>query len=218
MLFGNALFFPQKIVAQINGFGSLTVDRTSIESGQMVSGKATVILFDSFAGNFNIGFGDGSDTLSFNCPVNPGSFGEITTCDQNFVHTYYTPRIYTISLNSFGISGFGGGPTVNLTSEDIIVVPRPTSTVATSIEPALIATSTAEIIQSIIRVIYWIIGSLLVLLIIMGGYYILTSAGNPEKITKGRKIIIYAALGFAIMAISKGALQLVYLIIGINIP
>ena len=58
----------------------------------------------------------------------------------------------------------------------------------------------------------------MVLLIMIGGFTIMTAAGNPEKITKGRKIIIYAIIGFAIMAISRGILALIYLILGINIP
>jgi len=219
VILGNVFLFPYKTTAQMNGIAILTVNKSSVEVGEMISGKATITLFESFAATFHISFGDGSSSVYFDCPFNSDAPSGITTCEQNFVHVYDTPRTYIVSLNSHSTTGgFGGGVIDTLSSEDIAVAARPTSTIATSIQPALLATSTGEIIRSIIGVVYWIVGSLMVLLIMIGGFTIMTAAGDPKRVTKGKQIIVYAIIGFAIMAISRGILVLIYLILGINIP
>jgi len=43
-----------------------------------------------------------------------------------------------------------------------------------------------------------------VLMLIVGGYYLVLSGGNPEKATTGRKVITYALVGVAIVTVAKG--------------
>ena len=45
---------------------------------------------------------------------------------------------------------------------------------------------------------------LLAIMIIWGALNILTAAGDPGKVEKGKKIIIYSCIGFAIILVSKG--------------
>lgn len=40
-----------------------------------------------------------------------------------------------------------------------------------------------------------VIGMVAILFLIIGGYQILTSQGNPEKLQKGREYILYSVLG-----------------------
>lgn len=40
-----------------------------------------------------------------------------------------------------------------------------------------------------------VIGGVALLFLIIGGYYILTSQGSPEKIQKGKEYILYSILG-----------------------
>lgn len=43
------------------------------------------------------------------------------------------------------------------------------------------------------------------LMIFVGAFQILTAAGNPEKVTQGRKTITYTVLGYVIILIARGA-------------
>jgi len=217
IVFANVLLFHTETTAQMNGIATLTIDRTAVEIGEMISGKATVTLFESFSGTFYISFGDGTSSFKFNCPFNSNAPSGITTCDQNFIHVYDTPNTYLLSLSTGWITGISTPNSSALSQKRITVAERATSSVSTAIEPALLATSTAGIIESVVRALYWIISSLLVFLIMIGGFTIITAAGKPEKITKGKQIIIYAIIGFAIMAISRGIIELVYLILGVKI-
>ncbi len=42
------------------------------------------------------------------------------------------------------------------------------------------------------------------LMVLWGGFQMVTSAGNPEKVTQGRKTILYAAAGFVVILLAKG--------------
>jgi len=214
-ILSSIFLLPNKTAVRMSSSATLTVNKRAVEVGEMISGKATVTLDDHFLGSFEISFGDGTSDPTFICPFNPDAPLGTAACGQNFVHVYNVPNVYQLSLNAVP---WPGNIAVSVSEEEITVTARPASAIATSIEPALLATSTGEIIRRIVGVVYWITGSLLVLLIMIGGFTIMTAAGNPEKITKGRKIIVYAIIGFAIMAISRGILALIYLILGINIP
>lgn len=47
------------------------------------------------------------------------------------------------------------------------------------------------------------------IMVIWGGFQIMTAAGNPEKFTAGRKTLTYAAIGFVIVLLAAGAGQLI---------
>lgn len=46
-------------------------------------------------------------------------------------------------------------------------------------------------------------------MVIIGGYQILTAGGEPEKFSRGRKTILYAAVGFAIILMAKGVVFII---------
>ena len=50
-----------------------------------------------------------------------------------------------------------------------------------------------------------------------GGFIMLTSQGNPEKLNEAREIITNAVLGFAFIAISVGLLLIIQSILGLDI-
>lgn len=56
---------------------------------------------------------------------------------------------------------------------------------------------------------------LAVLIIIIGAYFMIASGGDPQKFAMGRKIVVYALIGVAIVTIARGIVELVRLILGI---
>jgi hypothetical protein len=68
--------------------------------------------------------------------------------------------------------------------------------------------------QAIINALFYISIPLVSIMVLIGGFQILTAAGNPEKFTKGRNTILYAVLGFAIIIIGLGAVSLIRQLLG----
>jgi len=79
---------------------------------------------------------------------------------------------------------------------------------------ALSGTSIAVIIVNVIRILLGSLGLVLVILIMYAGYMIMTSAGNEEKITKGKEILRNAVIGTAIILFSLIIVQFVLNILG----
>lgn len=75
--------------------------------------------------------------------------------------------------------------------------------------------SFTELFDKIINYAMVIGGSLLVLMIIIGAFQILTSAGNPEKVTTGRKTITYACIAYAVILLSKGIISIIESVLGV---
>ncbi len=67
-----------------------------------------------------------------------------------------------------------------------------------------------------IQVFMGFIGIIALILIIYGGFLMLTSAGNEERITEGRKIIQWAAIGILIILSSVGIVQLIGSSLGLS--
>lgn len=58
--------------------------------------------------------------------------------------------------------------------------------------------SLTEIIQSILNWIFGIIGIVAVVMIIIGGFNFMTSAGDPGKVKKGKDTILYGIIGLVV--------------------
>ncbi len=75
--------------------------------------------------------------------------------------------------------------------------------------------SIEEIIAAISNYIFYIsiVGAPLGILI--GAFMILFSAGDPGKVDKGRKIILWTVVGFAIILFSRGILSVIKSVLAI---
>ncbi len=65
--------------------------------------------------------------------------------------------------------------------------------------------TSADLVTTVINIINWALGLLAIIavaLIIYGGYYWLTAAGNEERITKAKKIILNTVIGLVIILLA----------------
>lgn len=85
----------------------------------------------------------------------------------------------------------------------------------TRLEPPIEATSIPAVLEGLSNFIFTLVLYLLPLLIVIGGIFFVTAAGNPEKIEKGKKIIIYSLIGFVIILVAKGLISLMKQVLGI---
>jgi Type IV secretion system pilin len=63
-------------------------------------------------------------------------------------------------------------------------------------------TSARALVLTIVNFFLGFLGLIAVLMVIYGGVLVLTSGSNPEQAGKGKKILLYAALGIIIILLS----------------
>jgi len=68
----------------------------------------------------------------------------------------------------------------------------------------------SELIGRGIKGLLSVIGSIALVLIIYGGFTWMTAAGSAEKVTKGRDIIVYVALGLIIIFSAYAILNFIF--------
>jgi hypothetical protein len=60
-------------------------------------------------------------------------------------------------------------------------------------------------INNIIDFVFYISLPLVTIMVLWGGIQMATAAGNPEKFSTGKKTLLYAAVGFVVVLLAKGA-------------
>jgi uncharacterized membrane protein len=58
----------------------------------------------------------------------------------------------------------------------------------------------------VINFVLWFLGLIMLAVIIYAGYTMMTSAGNDEALTKGRKILVGSIAGFVVVLLSYAAI------------
>jgi len=76
--------------------------------------------------------------------------------------------------------------------------------------------SLGAILHSLVPYIFAIAGLILLFMIVSSGYSLLTSAGNPEAIAKGKSRLTAALVGFLIVFCAYWILQLIEVFLGIQ--
>jgi hypothetical protein len=79
----------------------------------------------------------------------------------------------------------------------------------TGVLPHVTAEGAAPI-NTILTIVFGLMGTVSLLIIILAGLRLITSQGQPEKLNKARDTIIYAAIG---LAVSLGAYGIVTFVI-----
>jgi magnesium-transporting ATPase (P-type) len=91
-------------------------------------------------------------------------------------------------------------------AEDIIVIENPLGE----------GTQFEDIIDRIIDFIFKIAIVLAPLMVVIGGFMIVTAAGNPQQVARARNLLIWTAIGFAIVLLSKGIIVIIKQLLGIQ--
>jgi len=73
-----------------------------------------------------------------------------------------------------------------------------------------------ELLNKIIDFLIEIGAVLLVIIVLIGAYQILFATGDPTKFATGKKTIIYAAIGYAIILLAKGIALIIKDFLGVS--
>lgn len=65
------------------------------------------------------------------------------------------------------------------------------------------------VFKNIMNTLFWIAVPLTGIMVIIGAFQILTAAGNPEKFKSGKKTLLYAVIGFAVVLVAGGVVPIV---------
>jgi beta-lactamase regulating signal transducer with metallopeptidase domain len=76
-------------------------------------------------------------------------------------------------------------------------------TAAGSSCPTNTGTNVTDVIKKIINILSVLIGAIAVVMIIIGGFRYVTSAGNPEGTKGARNTILYAIVGLVVVALAQ---------------
>lgn len=71
-------------------------------------------------------------------------------------------------------------------------------------------TSIPDLVNNIITVILGVVGALALAMFIYGGVMWMTSAGNTQRIEKGKETLIWATIGLLIIFMSYAILRLIF--------
>lgn len=124
------------------------------------------------------------------------------SCQLETTHIYQNaqPDPYIIQL-----SGASGGLAAQ---EEVKVMARPTITPTASANP-LRSTSIADIIHQAGNAMFIIGAAGTLLMLLIGGYYLMFAHGNPSLVTKGKRIILISFIGFAMLVLARGIVYFV---------
>jgi hypothetical protein len=74
-----------------------------------------------------------------------------------------------------------------------------------------------ELIDAIIKFIFYIAIVIVPLMLIIGAFYLLTAAGDPKKIGTGKNVIIYTLIGLVVIMLARGLIAVIESVIGVKI-
>jgi len=72
------------------------------------------------------------------------------------------------------------------------------------------------IIDKLIDFLFNIAIVLAPLMVVVAGFMFITAGGNPEQLVRAKNLIIWTAVGFAILLLSKGILAIINQILGVK--
>ena len=72
------------------------------------------------------------------------------------------------------------------------------------------------LINGILEYLVIIAAPICALFILIGGFQLMTASGNPENVTRGKKTIVYAAAGYAIILVAYGLSAVIKNILGVQ--
>ncbi|MBU3918406.1 pilin [Patescibacteria group bacterium] len=212
----SSYFFAEPIIAE--------VAPQSIIEGNFIKGVLRINAScdwqdpKDFSATVNYGGSEGSETLgSCPCATDPASTGIKTViCDFDFNHQYNTIGQYSITPSTgwFAGGGFGGVPGSRSGAPVVVnVLEGPPVFPGNGAGNPLATSTIAGLVTTITNIVYVIAYMLTALFIMVGGFMIITSSGKPEQITKGRQIVLYTIIAFAVLVAARGIINFILILI-----
>jgi NADH:ubiquinone oxidoreductase subunit 4 (subunit M) len=90
----------------------------------------------------------------------------------------------------------------------------PVLAMAEGISNPLRAQSFKDLADTIINFIFWIAITIVPIMVIVAGFMFVTAGGSPQRVDTAKKMMLYTAIGFAIVLLAKGLISVLKSVIG----
>ncbi|MDD2696544.1 MAG: hypothetical protein PHE52_00005 [Candidatus Pacebacteria bacterium] len=84
------------------------------------------------------------------------------------------------------------------------------------IQNPIVATSFEAVVGNGIDFVFKIAIVLAPLMVIIGGFILVTAGGNLNKVNQAKNLLLWTAIGFAVVLLSKGILAIINQILGVR--
>jgi len=84
------------------------------------------------------------------------------------------------------------------------------------IENPITATSFESVIDNAIDFVFKIAIVLAPLMVVIGGFLLLTAGGNISQVGRAKSLLLWTAIGFLVVLLSKGILAIINQILGVR--
>lgn len=105
-----------------------------------------------------------------------------------------------------------------LTISTLLFLSFPVLAIEIKITNPLIYESFDDLVKGIIEFLIMLATPLASLMIVIGAFYLVTSAGNPQQIATAKAIILYTLIGYGIIWLSYGLITVIKQILGVPSP
>ncbi len=164
-----------------------------------------------------------ADGACTNPGVTEGAGGGAPNCGNGTINPpeecdFLGPNLNSQSCQSRGFSGGTLGCNSNCTFNTSQCTGMPSGNGGTlgGIKSPINATSFEALVGNITNFIFWVALALAPLLFLIAGFYILTAGGDPNRVTTGKRIMIYTLIGFAIILFARGLIALLQNVLGVK--
>jgi hypothetical protein len=72
-------------------------------------------------------------------------------------------------------------------------------------------------VTAVINFLFTLAIPICAIMVLVGGFQMMTAAGNPEKFSSGKKTILYAVIGFAVVIVARSVSILVGNLLGVTV-
>lgn len=94
--------------------------------------------------------------------------------------------------------------TLAVSSAVLLLIASPALAETLSLSNPLNTSDPNVLVAQVIKVFLGVVGAIALIFVIYGGFEMLTSSGNQEKVKKGRETLMWAALGLIVVFGSYG--------------
>ncbi len=212
------------LVGLIFSFFVAGISLAAVLTGTLTVSKTQVVIEESFTvAVFSTGPAD--ETLIIDMWENGSAVPPSKMCETNSVGvcppesapTWNITKPTTGNYTYKGVVNDTHGNQKQTNAKTVIVAAtEKSSEEVIQIENPLTATSFEMIIDNIIDFIFKIAVVLAPLMVIVGGFLLLTAGGNIQQISRARNLLIWTAVGFLIVLLSKGVLAIINQILGVK--
>ena len=85
---------------------------------------------------------------------------------------------------------------------------------AICIDNPLNASTTEELVNDIIGFIFWVAVAVAPIMFLVAGFYFITAGGDPKRVGTAKTIMIYTAIGLAIVLLARALVSVLKSVLG----